>query len=257
MKGCPENFMINRGMRNDHCVIVLRDSQGNQWPTFYRGRPVGENTIEASGRGQFTIIGESDRVQLRGGTLNPMRVGGSADREDFPEISLGITFQDATRSRVVIEFDGRRVEKEGRHSIRNARPVARNSLDLRGLVTVTRGELGLAPAGSAAARDEIHIQWWAPARPLPGGSSAQPEQSRNQGGGNRESTSAQAALPPTPTEPEIDRSEMRTWTDTQGRTIEARLVRVEGENVTIRRADGQVFTIPVEILSEADREFLR
>lgn len=263
-QGLSGRFMVNRGMRNDHSVIALRDSTGRQWPTFYRGRPVGESTIEAQGRGTFTLIGESNRVQLRGGTLNPMRVGGSEDRDDFPEITLQIELRDATRSNVTIEYQGRTVQKQGQHSIRNARPTARGSLDLRGVVTATRGELGLAPPNSPEAREDIVIEWWAPARPAGGNAPAPARGQRNQPAPAPARTAAAPAAttpppaaPSAPSAPAVDRNAMRTWTDTQGRSIEARMIRTQGDQVTIQRSDGQEFTIPIHTLSPADRNFLR
>ena len=48
--------------------------------------------------------------------------------------------------------------------------------------------------------------------------------------------------------------EMRSFTDVQGRSIEAALTAVSGENVTIQRADGRTFTLPSAGFSEADQE---
>ncbi len=53
-------------------------------------------------------------------------------------------------------------------------------------------------------------------------------------------------------------AETRVWTDTAGRKVEAELIRVDGDQVRIRRSiDGQVFSLPIVKLSEADQEFLR
>lgn len=52
-------------------------------------------------------------------------------------------------------------------------------------------------------------------------------------------------------------AEMRTLTDTQGRTIEADVIAVEGDVVKIRRADGQMFDLPIDRLAEADQRALR
>ena len=203
-------------MRNDHAVIALRDSTGRQWPTFYRGR---------------------------------------ADSEEFPEITLQIELRDATRSNVTITYQGRTVQKPGQHSIRNARPTARGSLDLRGVVTATRGELGLAPPNSAEAREEIVIEWWAPARPAAGNAPAAPRAQRNQPAPTP--VPAAPARPAAPATHAVDRNALRNWTDSQGRTIEARLIRTQDDQVTIQRADGQEFTIPRSTLSPADQNFLR
>lgn len=48
----------------------------------------------------------------------------------------------------------------------------------------------------------------------------------------------------------------RTWTDRDGRTVEAELVRVDAVSVVIRRPDGREFTLPRERLASADQAFL-
>jgi hypothetical protein len=48
----------------------------------------------------------------------------------------------------------------------------------------------------------------------------------------------------------------RTWTDRDGRSVEAELVRADATSVVIRRADGREFTLPRERLSAADLAFL-
>jgi hypothetical protein len=52
-------------------------------------------------------------------------------------------------------------------------------------------------------------------------------------------------------------AETRTLTDTQGRKIEADVIAVEGDQVKIRRADGQMFNLPMERLVDADQKALR
>lgn len=47
----------------------------------------------------------------------------------------------------------------------------------------------------------------------------------------------------------------RTFTDNAGRKVEAELVAVESDKIRIRRADGQVFTLPLATLSAADQAF--
>ncbi len=51
--------------------------------------------------------------------------------------------------------------------------------------------------------------------------------------------------------------DFRTFTDRRGRTVQARLVDVAGDRVTIERRDGKQFTVPISSLSPADQEFLR
>lgn len=50
--------------------------------------------------------------------------------------------------------------------------------------------------------------------------------------------------------------DLRTFTDIQGRTMEATVLNCGAQNVTIQRVDGQEFTFPIERLCEADREYL-
>jgi len=54
-----------------------------------------------------------------------------------------------------------------------------------------------------------------------------------------------------------DPTEYRQFTDTQGRTIEARVLRVQGDRVTIQRSDGRQFTVAISIFSEADQQYIR
>ncbi len=55
----------------------------------------------------------------------------------------------------------------------------------------------------------------------------------------------------------VVQAEMRTLTDTQGRTIQADVIAVEGDQVKIRRADGQTFNLPMDRLVESDQKALR
>ncbi len=50
--------------------------------------------------------------------------------------------------------------------------------------------------------------------------------------------------------------EARTWTDTRGRTINAEMLRVDGDAVIVRR-DGRDVRLPMEMLSEPDKDFVR
>ncbi len=51
------------------------------------------------------------------------------------------------------------------------------------------------------------------------------------------------------------RAELRTWTDTQGRTLRAEMLEKRGENIVVKRDDGLVFTLPLERLINSDREY--
>lgn len=49
----------------------------------------------------------------------------------------------------------------------------------------------------------------------------------------------------------------RTWTDTTGRyTIDADLVEVKEGNVVLKKADGELVSVPIDKLSRADRQYL-
>ena len=52
-------------------------------------------------------------------------------------------------------------------------------------------------------------------------------------------------------------AEPRTLTDKQGRSIKAEIVSVDGDKVTIKREDGQTFSLSLETLSDDDRQFLK
>ena len=48
----------------------------------------------------------------------------------------------------------------------------------------------------------------------------------------------------------------RTFTDSRGREIQARVLRISGEQVTIQRRDGKRFTVAIATFSQADQDFL-
>lgn len=60
---------------------------------------------------------------------------------------------------------------------------------------------------------------------------------------------APVAAPTAPAAPAMSDAPMTTWTSADGRTIQAKKLRLEGENVILQRADGQVFTLPISRLS--------
>lgn len=51
-------------------------------------------------------------------------------------------------------------------------------------------------------------------------------------------------------------AQARTWTDVQNRTVEADLVRVDGENVILKMKDGREIPFPLAKLSQPDRDFI-
>lgn len=65
---------------------------------------------------------------------------------------------------------------------------------------------------------------------------------------------AKAGAMPTTTKTGV----MRTWTDRTGKfSVEAELIRTDGESVVLRRADGAHVNVPIDRLSDRDRQFLR
>lgn len=52
-------------------------------------------------------------------------------------------------------------------------------------------------------------------------------------------------------------TELRTWTNTAGQTLEARLINAADGSVTIERADGQEFTLSLSTLSSADGDYVK
>ena len=57
-------------------------------------------------------------------------------------------------------------------------------------------------------------------------------------------------------QPGSGQGEYRAFTDSRGRVVQARVLRVEGDQVTIERRDGKQFTVPIATFSQADRDFL-
>lgn len=51
-------------------------------------------------------------------------------------------------------------------------------------------------------------------------------------------------------------AEGRTWTNTQGKTLEAEFVKLDGQKAVLPRAGGQTVTIPLNQLSKADQDFI-
>ncbi|PQO27902.1 hypothetical protein [Blastopirellula marina] len=63
------------------------------------------------------------------------------------------------------------------------------------------------------------------------------------------------AQPKPPIEPP-DENGFRTWTDVDGRTMSARLLKRVGDLIRVEQEDGRGFTIPLSRLSEADQQFV-
>ncbi len=52
-------------------------------------------------------------------------------------------------------------------------------------------------------------------------------------------------------------AELRTWTSTTGSSLDAEYLGYENGQVRLKKADGAVLTVPVKMLSEMDKDFLR
>lgn len=55
----------------------------------------------------------------------------------------------------------------------------------------------------------------------------------------------------------VGAAELRTWTDTMNRTLEARMLGLEGESVTLELKDGRKVPFPLSKLSTADAQYAR
>ncbi len=58
-------------------------------------------------------------------------------------------------------------------------------------------------------------------------------------------------------QPADGRGEPREFHDQQGRAIQARVLNVTGDEVTIERRDGRKFTVAISIFSQADQDYIR
>lgn len=77
------------------------------------------------------------------------------------------------------------------------------------------------------------------------------------GKGSPATIPATPAAPVTPAAPADGGAPMQTWTSADGRSIQAKFVRMEGESVVIQRNDGQKFTLPLNKLSPASQELAK
>ena len=52
--------------------------------------------------------------------------------------------------------------------------------------------------------------------------------------------------------------ESRTWHDKSGKfSVEAKFVKQDGSNVTLKKSDGKTITVPADCLSEEDVDYLQ
>lgn len=246
-------FQVAAGMRNSDSILFLRDSTAKKWPLYYRGNPVGDNVVDASGAGRFVLRAEADRVELgeEGFSGKSRRLAGSEGGETpYPDIEIHIQLTSNKTARGMIVFQGRRLERTGPVRIRNSRPTG-SGINLSGQFEATKAELGLSES-PADANDVIHIGWWAPGRPAPSGASVTGGSSSQAQPAGRPPRGRQAAAM-TPSAQQA----LRTWTSNDGRTIEARMLSANAAQVTIQRADGMQFTLPLDRLSQTDKDWVR
>jgi hypothetical protein len=50
---------------------------------------------------------------------------------------------------------------------------------------------------------------------------------------------------------------MQNWTNTEGKVIQAEMMKLEGENVVLRTANGQVYNYPLNKLSAESQELAK
>ncbi|MCC5849187.1 MAG: hypothetical protein JJU29_13960 [Verrucomicrobia bacterium] len=164
-EGLEGLYIVNQGMNRDHSVLALRDTTAKKWPKFYRAHPKGEGLVDAQGRGKFTLLGTSDRVQVRGGAHQDKRLGGTHGSDEYPDLEIQVTLTGNATANAVVSYQGRTLELNGPISIRDSRPSGRG-INLRGVFTTTKGALGLDDDPDNR-DDEILIEFWAPGRPAP------------------------------------------------------------------------------------------
>ncbi len=66
-----------------------------------------------------------------------------------------------------------------------------------------------------------------------------------------------APVVPAASAPAAGGATLQTWTSVDGRNIQAKFVRMEGDSVVIQRDDGQKFTLPLNKLSPASQELAK
>ncbi len=70
-------------------------------------------------------------------------------------------------------------------------------------------------------------------------------------GGKKPTAGARTGLPPRPVS--SARPVMQNWNNTDGRIIQAAMIRVEGDNVVLQMANGQTYPYPLSKLSAASQ----
>ncbi|MCH8474995.1 MAG: hypothetical protein LAT55_07180 [Opitutales bacterium] len=251
-------YMVNKsGMRNSDSMLVMKDTSGKKWPKLYRGNPVGENLVNATGRGSFTLRGEHDRVQLRGqgDHIHSMRLGGHnvAETDEYPTLELEITFHSQTEAQGVIRYQGNEISVQGPSGFRESSPVGRG-IQMSGHFRTTKGDLGLAEDPSEN-EEEIIIQWWAPGRPAPDdvqeGAQAP---SRDDSSPANDDTEDTEQARTTTTSSAL--ASARTWTNQEGQEVRATFTGIENSSVVLVMENNREARVPLSNLSEEDRNLI-
>ncbi len=157
-------YDVTRDMNRSFSLVMLRDTTGKKWPAFYASQPEGDGFVDADeDRGEFTLVGKSDDVEM-GGTERDRWLGGrDGDGQSFPDIEVKVTFTGPDDARADVSCNGQTVRLEGEIAIRESRPTG-SGVNVHGLFKATKGDLGIAD-GWAESAEEVLIQFWAPARP--------------------------------------------------------------------------------------------
>jgi hypothetical protein len=66
-----------------------------------------------------------------------------------------------------------------------------------------------------------------------------------------------AATPSAPAPGAAPAPVLQNWTNTEGRAIQAEMVKMEGENVVLRMSNGQIYNYPLSKLSAASQELAK
>ncbi len=232
-------FVVNKEMKNSDSLLYLRDTTGKKWPAYYRGFPVDDGVIDANGSGAFSLKGPSDRVQLGGEAGEEgvsRRLGGNlGGQELYPELVLHVRLRNNRECVGVIEYNGKRVERQGTVSIRKSGPVGKGAAT-QGFFRVTKNELGLSTSPEDG-QDELIVGWWAPGRPAPEGTNVSAGRENPAGGG-------------------VQRPGLRTWTNTEGQKVDATFKTVLNTGVFLQLDSGRPVTVPLDTLSEKDRNWV-
>lgn len=246
-------FLVGRDMRNSDSILALKDTTGKKWPLIYRGNPVGQNLVNAAGRGTFVLRAENDRVQLgeEGSTGQSRRLGGSdGGAREYPTLEVEITLLSNQEATGKISFNGHTVTSTGPVGIRSSRPSGQG-IQLQGNFRITKGDLGLNDEANEAS-EELILEWWAPGRPAPDNVQEDVRAPAPDRPPERPTNSTPATTP-TPSSEEFA---LRTWTNQAGQEVEATYRDFTNHRVTLELANGQEAQVAWQDLSADDQAYV-